>query len=72
MKNPNFIGLVEAYSIQAKKVTERKDLRQAVKEMLDSPNASFLEVVVEKEENVFPMVPTGAGVGEIILEQAKK
>lgn len=72
MKNPNFIALVEAYSIQAKKVTERKDLRQAVKEMLDSPNASFLEVVVEKEENVFPMVPTGAGVGEIILEQAKK
>jgi acetolactate synthase-1/2/3 large subunit len=72
MKNPNFIALVEAYSIQAKKVTERKDLRQAVKEMLDSPNASFLEMVVEKEENVFPMVPTGAGVGEIILEQAKK
>jgi acetolactate synthase I/II/III large subunit len=36
--------------------------------MLDSPTSFFLEVVVGKEDNVFPMVPAGAGVSEVMLE----
>jgi acetolactate synthase I/II/III large subunit len=68
MKNPNFVALAEAYTITAKKVIERNDLRNAICEMLASKSAYLLEVVVEKEENVFPMMPTGAGVGEILLE----
>lgn len=68
MKNPNFVALTEAYNIPAKKVTERSDLREAVREMLVHQGPYLLEVVVEKEENVFPMVPTGAGVAEILLE----
>jgi len=68
MKNPNFVALAEAYSIPAKKVTERKDLKKAIAEMLQTPGPYLLEAIVEKEDNVFPMVPTGAGVGEIILE----
>ena len=72
MTNPNFVALAAAYSIPAKKVTERADLRKSLAEMMETPGPFLLEVVVEKEENVFPMVPTGAGVGEIILEAAKK
>jgi acetolactate synthase-1/2/3 large subunit len=71
MKNPNFVALAEAYHIPAKKVSERKDLKMLIAEMLRTEGPFLLEAVVEKEENVFPMVPTGAGVGEIILEAAK-
>jgi len=70
--NPNFVKLAEAYDIPAKKVTERADLAGAIKEMLDAKTPYFLEVVVGKEDNVFPMVPAGAGVAEVILEIPKK
>lgn len=69
MISPDFIALAAAYGIKGQKVTERKDLEGALKEMLDSEDAYFLEVKVEKEDNVFPMVPGGASVSEIILEQ---
>jgi acetolactate synthase-1/2/3 large subunit len=72
MKNPNFVALTEAYNIPAKKVTERSELREAVQRMLAHQGPYLLEVVVEKEENVFPMVPTGAGVSEILLEPKTK
>jgi acetolactate synthase I/II/III large subunit len=72
MSNPNFVALAEAYSIPAKKVTERSELRTALANMLTAEGPYFLEVVVEKEENVFPMVPTGAGVAEILLEPETK
>lgn len=68
MHNPNFIKLAEAFDIKAQKVEKREDLSNALQTMLDSPEAYFLEICVEKETNVFPMVPAGAGVGEIRLE----
>ena len=72
MTNPNFVALAGAYSIPARKITERNELRTGLAEMLNSNGPYFLEVVVEKEENVFPMVPTGAGVAEILLEPETK
>jgi acetolactate synthase-1/2/3 large subunit len=68
MENPDFIKLAEAYKIKAVKVEKREDLKSAIKEMLDSKTSYFLEVVVGKEDNVFPMVPAGAAVSDIILE----
>lgn len=68
MKNPNFVAIANGYNIKGRKVTERKDLHEALKEMYDSKEAYLLEVVVENEENVFPMVATGASVAEIRLE----
>ncbi len=68
MKNPDFITIAKGYGIKGKKVTERKDLNEALKEMYEAKEAYLLEVVVENEENVFPMVPTGASVAEIRLE----
>lgn len=67
MINPNFIAIAEGYYIKAKKVTKREDLDSAVAEMLASPDSYFLEVMVEKENNVFPMIPTGASVSDIRL-----
>jgi len=68
MVNPNFVKIAEGYSIEAKKVVKREDLAQAVEDMIKSKDAYFLEVMVGKENNVFPMIPTGASVSEIRLE----
>ena len=66
--NPDFVAIAKGYFIKANKVTERSQLQGAIKEMMDSPEAYFLEVKVEQEENVFPMIPTGAAVSDIRLE----
>lgn len=72
MANPNFVKLAEAYNIRARKVDQREDLQHALKEMLESKTSYFLEVVVGKEDNVFPMVPAGAGVSDVLLEAPAK
>lgn len=68
MKNPDFVGIAKAYGLASQKVTSRDQLETAVQEMLDHNGPYVLEVVVEKEDNVFPMVPAGASVSDIILE----
>ena len=67
MVNPDFVKIAEGYYLKAKRVSERKYLAQAVEEMIKSEEPYFLEVVVEKEGNVFPMIPTGCSVSEIRL-----
>ena len=66
--NPNFVKLAEAYDIPAKRVTRREDLVGALEELINADTASFLEVVVGKEDNVFPMVPAGGCVSDVLLE----
>lgn len=66
--NPDFIKLAEGFRIAALRVSERDKLENALHTMLNHDGPFFLEVNVEKEGNVFPMVPTGAGVSEMILE----
>ncbi len=68
MTNPDFIKIAEGFGLKAAKVSERKDLKKALKEMLEADTAYFLEIEVEKEDNVFPMVPAGASVSDIILK----
>jgi len=68
MTNPDFVTIAKGYHIEAKRVTKREELATAVEEMMTSKKAYFLEVCVEKEDNVFPMVPSGASVSEIRLE----
>lgn len=67
MTNPDFVTIAKGYSIEAKRVTKREELASTVKEMLASKDAYFLEVCVEKEGNVFPMIPTGASVSDVRL-----
>ena len=68
MVNPDFVAIAKGYFIEAKKVSTRTDLKAAVKEMIASDGPYFLEVRVEKEGNVFPMIPTGASVSDMRLE----
>lgn len=67
MTNPNFVAIAEGYYIKARKVTKREELAEAVKEMIESKESYFLEVCVEKEGNVFPMIPSGASVSDVRL-----
>jgi acetolactate synthase-1/2/3 large subunit len=66
-----FIKVAEGVGIKGKKVLHRPELDNALQEMLDYRGPYFLEVNIEKEDNVFPMVPTGASVSEVILEPKK-
>ena len=67
MVNPDFQNIVKGFGIESNKVEKREDLESAVKKMLAHDGSYFLEVMVGKENNVFPMVPTGASVSEIRL-----
>jgi len=66
--SPDFVALAKAYYIEGQKVSERDKLRDAVKTMLDHKGSYLLEVMVGKENNVFPMVPQGCSVAEIRLK----
>jgi len=69
IKNPNFLKIAEGYGIQGHKVTKREELAEGLKTLHNNKQSYLLEVIVEQEENVFPMVPTGASVSEIILSE---
>jgi acetolactate synthase-1/2/3 large subunit len=66
--SPDFVMVAKGYGIEGQKVRERENLRNALKAMLDHNGAYLLEVMVGKENNVFPMVPQGCSVAEIRLK----
>ena len=68
MTNPDFVTIAKGYHIDAARVDKREDLDKAVANMMASDKPYFLEICVEKEDNVFPMIPTGASVSDIRLE----
>lgn len=67
IESPDYVALAKAYRIEGKRVSERDKLKNDLKEMLDYKGAYLLEVMVGKENNVFPMVPQGCSVSEIRL-----
>lgn len=67
IESPDFVTLARAYRIEGASVSERKDLSEAVRRMMTHQGPYLLEVMVGKENNVFPMVPQGCGVAEIRL-----
>ena len=68
LSNPDFVAIARGYFINAKRVTKREELAKSVEEMIACDEPYFLEVCVEKEDNVFPMIPSGASVSDIRLE----
>jgi len=68
IESPDFVALAAAYRIPGKSITERVDLQDALKQMLETKGSFLLEVNVLKENNVFPMVPQGCSVSEIRLK----
>jgi acetolactate synthase-1/2/3 large subunit len=68
LQNPDFITIAKGFGIDGHTCNERESLSDSLDKMLASKKAYLLEVIVEKEENVFPMVPAGTSVSEIRLE----
>jgi acetolactate synthase-1/2/3 large subunit len=66
--SPDFVQVAKGYYIDGRRVSKREELQEALKEMLDHKGAYLLEVMVGKENNVFPMVPQGCSVAEIRLK----
>jgi acetolactate synthase-1/2/3 large subunit len=68
ISSPDFVMVAKGYGIAGRKVSDRKDLQDGLKEMLSHKGSFLLEVMVGKENNVFPMVPQGCSVAEIRLK----
>jgi acetolactate synthase-1/2/3 large subunit len=68
LKNPDFITIAKGFGIEGHTCSERENLSDSLDRLLKSDKAYLLEVLVEKEENVFPMVPAGTSVADIRLE----
>lgn len=68
MVNPDFVAIASAYDIPARRVCTREELPSAIEQMMASPKAYLLEVVVAKEDNVFPMVPAGSSISDLIFK----
>ncbi|HMQ59963.1 MAG TPA: thiamine pyrophosphate-dependent enzyme, partial [Flavilitoribacter sp.] len=67
LQNPDFIKIAEGFGVPGKKISKPAELKAAVSELLSHDGPFLLHVMVEKEHNVFPMVPSGAAVDEIKL-----
>jgi acetolactate synthase-1/2/3 large subunit len=65
--SPDFVAVAKGYYIQGQKVDKRENLKTAIQTMLEHNGSYLLEIMVAKENNVFPMVPQGRGVAEIVL-----
>ncbi len=68
LQNPDFVKIAEGFGVAGKVVEDSTELGSAIQEMLDYDGPYLLHVRVEKEGNIFPMIPTGCSVSEIRLE----
>ena len=64
---PDFVKLAEAYGAEGYRIEKAEDMRAVLEKALASPNPAFIDVVVEREENVYPIVPVGAALDEMLL-----
>ena len=69
IQSPDFVMVAKGYGIEGKSICKREDVKSALKEMLEHTGSYLLEVIVGKENNVFPMVPQGRGVAEVVLSK---
>ncbi len=69
IESPDFVQLAKAYGIDGQSISKREEIKTALQTMLQHKGSYLLEVNVGKEDNVFPMVPQGRGVAEIVLSK---
>ena len=72
LANPDFQKVAQAYRIPSAKIERTSEIDEQVRKMLSSKGAYFLEVVVKEDENVFPMIPAGATLDDMIYEKPNK
>lgn len=72
LQNPDFVMISKGFGMKSSSVSKREDLDSSIQKMIDYPGPYMLEVKVEQEEDVFPMVPSGASVSDIMLTKENK
>ncbi|NBC09875.1 MAG: acetolactate synthase large subunit, partial [Bacteroidetes bacterium] len=68
LHNPDFLKIADGFGVPGRRISKAEELEEGVREMLQHDGPFLLHIDVEKEENIFPMVPSGAAVDEIVLE----
>lgn len=68
MMNPDYMQIASAYGIPSRRVSERKELKEAIQEMLTTDGPFLLEACVVEEGNVLPMTPPGSSVNYMLME----
>jgi acetolactate synthase-1/2/3 large subunit len=66
--NPDFVKLAEAFGMVGIRVTERSQIRDAIQQAMECPGPVLVDFMVEEEENVYPMIPAGQSVADLIEE----
>ena len=69
IESPDFVMVAKGYGIEGKSICKREDVKTSLAEMINHKGSYLLEVIVGKENNVFPMVPQGRGVAEVVLSK---
>ena len=64
--NPDFVKIAEAYGIKSERLKTKEDLNNRLKDLILSDEGAIIDCIVEKEENVFPMIPAGKTVSQMI------
>jgi acetolactate synthase-1/2/3 large subunit len=72
LMGPDFVKIAEAYGLPGLRVTTRREVVPAIQRAMEHPGPFLIDFVVEPEENVYPMVPPGASLAEIIEEPKKE
>ncbi|MFC9707477.1 biosynthetic-type acetolactate synthase large subunit [Paenibacillus sp. JNUCC31] len=70
--SPDFVKLAEAYGVKGLRATNKEEAERAWQEALDTPGPVVVEFVVRKEENVYPMVPQGATIDQMLMGDAEE
>ena len=72
LSGPNFVKVAEAYGIKGLRVTRREEVAPAIQQAMKEPGPFLIDFMVEPEENVYPMVPPGASLAELLEAPKKK
>ena len=64
--SPDFVKLAESFGAVGIRVKKKEDIKNALKKAIETPNVVLIDIIVEEEENVFPMVPAGAAINRMI------
>src|SRR3970282_2124709 len=70
--SPDYVKLAEAFGASGMRITGREQLRPAIRKMIETPGPFILDVVVDPDELVFPMVPAGAATKDMIVRDDRK
>jgi acetolactate synthase-1/2/3 large subunit len=70
--SPDYVKLAEAFGASGLRITDREELRPAIRKMIETPGPFILDVVVDPDELVFPMVPAGAAIKDMIVRDGRK